>query len=99
MSGFTFSNEADADLRGIWDYIAARNEDAALRVKEAILDACDMLAANPTFGHFRRNLTELPVRIHTVMKNYLIIYEPDTNPLVIVRVLHGARDVRELLED
>ena len=31
--------------------------------------------------------------------SYLVIYRPDTTPLEIVRVLHGKRDVRRLLEE
>jgi len=30
--------------------------------------------------------------------SYLIVYRPDTDPLQISRVLHGARDARRLLE-
>jgi plasmid stabilization system protein ParE len=98
MSDFTFSYDAEWDLREIWDYIAADNEDAAMRVKNAVLDACDMLAANPSFGHFRRDLTSLPVRFHAVMRNYLVVYDPESSPLMIIRVLHAARDVASILK-
>jgi antitoxin ParD1/3/4/toxin ParE1/3/4 len=30
--------------------------------------------------------------------SYLIVYSPDTRPLEIVRVLHGARDIAPILE-
>ncbi len=97
MSGFTFSHEAESDLRGIWDYISARDEDAALRLKVAILDACDMLAENPGLGHFRRDLTSLAIRFYAVKKTYLIVYDPETKPIMIARVLHGARDAADIL--
>ena len=40
------------------------------------------------------------MRFHTVRIWYLVVYEIDTDPLRIVRILHGARDVaRELTDD
>jgi hypothetical protein len=29
--------------------------------------------------------------------NYLIVYRPDTNPLEIIRILHGMRDMKRIL--
>lgn len=98
MNAYRLSDDATQDIDDIWAHIATDNLAAADRLVKAIRDACTMLAENPTFGHFRRDLTNLPVRFHTVMKNYLIVYEPDTSPLMVARVLHGARDVAELLK-
>ncbi len=41
----------------------------------------------------------LPVRFWTIMKfpNYVIVYRPETTPLQVVAVLHGKRDLREVL--
>ena len=43
--------------------------------------------------------TSLPVRFWTVtaFPNYAIVYRPDTTPLQIVAVVHGKRDVKEIL--
>jgi hypothetical protein len=43
--------------------------------------------------------TSLPVRFWTVtaFPNYTIVYRPDTTPLQIVAVVHGKRDVKEIL--
>jgi hypothetical protein len=40
------------------------------------------------------------VRFWTVTKfpNYVIVYRPDTVPLQVVAVLHGKRDLKEVLE-
>ena len=56
-----------------------------------------LLAGNPDIGHLRRDLTLQDVRFWSVF-SYLVIYRPGTQPLEIVRVLHGKRDVRRLLE-
>jgi len=31
--------------------------------------------------------------------SYLIVYRPDTNPLQVVSILHGRRDVEQILKD
>ena len=47
-------------------------------------------------GHLREDLAREPLRFWPVY-SYLIIYRPDSRSLEIVRVLHGARDVKNLL--
>jgi hypothetical protein len=34
----------------------------------------------------------------TVHPNYVIVYRPETQPLEIIRLLHGMRDLKQLLE-
>jgi plasmid stabilization system protein ParE len=50
-------------------------------------------------GHVRPDLTKLPVRFWTLPNypNYIVAYRPETNPLQILRVLHGKRNVRRIL--
>jgi plasmid stabilization system protein ParE len=35
----------------------------------------------------------------TKFPNYVIVYRPETNPLQVVAVLHGKRDLKEVLEE
>jgi plasmid stabilization system protein ParE len=44
----------------------------------------------PGMGHTRTDLTERPVLFWSV-HDLLVAYRPDTRPIEIVRVLHGAR--------
>jgi len=69
---------------------------AARKVRLQILDACRRLAENPGIGHARSDLTNQGVRFWPV-GSYLIIYDPDSRPLGIVRIVHGARDVGQML--
>ena len=96
MSSFKLSPEAFQDIEGIWDFIAEDNVDAADRVREEIFSACEMLAAVPGMGHLRQDLADEPLRFWPVY-SYPINYRPEVTPLEIVRVLHGARDVKHLL--
>ena len=47
----------------------------------------------------RKYLTPLPVRFWVVQPylNYIIVYNPEKEPLQIIRILHSARDLRSVL--
>ena len=47
-------------------------------------------------GHVREDLTSRPLKFWPVY-SYLIVYDPVTKPVQIMRVLHGMRDVEEIL--
>jgi plasmid stabilization system protein ParE len=68
---------------------------AARKVRLSLLESCQRLAENPGIGHTREDLTDQPVLFWPVGP-YLIIYEPQTKLLAIVRVVHSARDVPRL---
>lgn len=92
MRAWEFSEEAKEDLQEIWLYIAADNPPAADELEADIYEACDLLARNPGLGHRRRDLTDEQVFFWAVRGRYLVIYLRESEPLRIVRILHGARD-------
>jgi antitoxin ParD1/3/4/toxin ParE1/3/4 len=55
------------------------------------------LADMPGMGHLCKDLADESLRFWAVY-SYLILYRPDTSPLQVIRVLHGARDVETILE-
>ena len=91
MPRYAVTDQAKADVREIVAYIADRDPAAAAKVRARLRDAMRALAASPGIGHFRADLTAEPVRFWAVY-SYLIVYLPDAKPLVVVAVLHGARD-------
>lgn len=98
MSAFVLTEPAEQDLTDIWDYIAADNLEAADRVLDAIASAFVRLAERPEMGHYREDLADKSLRFDAVY-SYLIVYRWETQPLQIIRVLHGARDVRAILDE
>lgn len=96
MARFVLSPEARDDLRDIRNYIARDSADAARRVLSELRAAMRRLAEMPEMGHFREDLADELLRFWPV-HSYLIIYRPDRNPLEVVRVLSGYRDIAELL--
>jgi plasmid stabilization system protein ParE len=98
MPRFVLTSLAREDLDEIYEYVRKDNPDAALRVLDNLRNAMRKLAEMPEMGHLRRDLSDEPFRFWSVY-SYLIIYKPESRPLQVVRVLHGARDIRSILEE
>jgi plasmid stabilization system protein ParE len=96
-SRFIFTEEAETQLLEILDFLADESETAAARVRDAIYDAVGKLAERPGIGHMREDLTDRPLKFWSVY-SYLVVYDPESRTLTIVAVLHGARDVAQLLK-
>jgi antitoxin ParD1/3/4/toxin ParE1/3/4 len=96
---YVLAPEAALDLVQIWRYLKNQGSVAiADRVESVIRDKIVFLAENPGAGHWRKNLTDAAVKFFPVY-SYLIVYRPDTTPLQVVSVLHGRRDVEQILKD
>lgn len=94
---YRLTERAEADVDAITDFIAADNIDAALKVVLALEDAFVLLAARPGIGHAREDLTKRPLKFWSVF-SYLVVYDPASDPVTIIAVLHGARDVAQILK-
>ena len=97
MPRYILSPETRDDLREIRDYVAKQGGRRLARyVLQEISTAFRFLADHAEAGHFRRDLTPLPVKFWPVF-SYLIVYDPASRPLAIVRVPHGRRDIAAIL--
>jgi plasmid stabilization system protein ParE len=96
VTGFVLGVDADLDLDGIWEYIAADNVDAADRWVGKRFDACEALARTPGMRHKREDLTDYPVLFWPV-GSYLIVYRAERQPIEIVAVTQGSRDIPAFL--
>lgn len=93
---YALSSYALNDLYEIWDYIRVDNPEAADRVEAELLEKCESLARMPGQGHRRIDYTRVPVLFFPVY-SYLIAYRLGTDPLQILAIIHGARDVKKAL--
>lgn len=96
MSAWLISPAATLDLESIVDYIAfdQQKPEVASKLIEEFMEAFAMLSRAPHAGRVRPELTSDPVR-WWVLHRYLIVYEP-SEPLRILRVIHGARAVEAM---
>ncbi|QGM96697.1 type II toxin-antitoxin system RelE/ParE family toxin [Methylocystis parvus] len=92
---FKLKPRAEQDIEEIVSYIAADSPAAARQWFESMRRACERLAEMPKMGvarpEIRPDLRTFPVG------NYLIAYREAGLDVEIVRILHGARQWRELL--
>ena len=93
MMGFALHPDAIADLDEIHEYINRFNFNSANRVLEEVINAFQSLSSFPHQGHRRPDLTSRPLRFK-VVRNYLIAYAPDKNPIWIVGVIDGRMNPR-----
>src|ERR1700690_2545416 len=95
MREWEFTPRARKDLFEIWNYITQDNPEAASRVGRAIILACELVSDSAFAGEVREDLAPLPLRFWLVQPyvSYGIVYNSETKPLQIVRIIHGARNL------
>jgi toxin ParE1/3/4 len=96
MPAYVLSPDALQDLQDIWDFIALDNAQAADNLENEFFEAFGMLARQPRMGHTRLDLTDRDVRFWTV-GSYLIVYRQLPRTIEIVALLHGSRDIPEVM--
>lgn len=80
--------EAEQDRAAIWEYLAARDPAAALRVDRLFSDAVSGLADFPMLGHEG----EVPgTRELTPHRSYRLVYEIVEDTIWILVLIHTAR--------
>ncbi len=98
MSDFRLSPEAEAELDDIWFRVARESGsiDIATRVVESITERFRLLARYPYSG---RQRDDLRVGLRSFPSDdYLIIHRIEEGDIVLVlHVVHGSRDIEELL--
>src|SRR5262245_34369748 len=83
---------AAKDVKGIIRYIGEDSPKASKDMKDRLFLAFSNLAENPYMGHKREDLTDKPVLFWSVC-HYMIIYNPNSDPLEIIRIMSGFRDI------
>ena len=94
---------AQDDLRQQAEFIAQDSLDAALRLLEAAEVTYEFLSETPLAGSVCpfASVQARELRIWRIngFPNHLILYRVSESELLIVRVLHAARDLDVLLDD
>jgi antitoxin ParD1/3/4/toxin ParE1/3/4 len=99
LNAFFLTPDAWRDLDSIWQYIAGDSVRNADSVEEAIFEACRSAAAMPGSGHKKEGVRRPDVLFLGVAayEHYSIAYLAKSEPLRVLRVVHGARDVPRLI--
>jgi plasmid stabilization system protein ParE len=92
MPRIRFTTSAEADLLELWLTIAEENLVAADESLDSIQATASLLATQPEMGRARPELAD-ELRSFPTRTPYIIFYAPNQDGLLIVRVLHHARDI------
>jgi len=93
---YALSEDAERDLDEIIAFISEDSVSAAQRVLADLDAAMVQLADMPRMGHVRHEVAEDDVRFWAV-HSYLIVYLAEVEPIQIVRVISGYRDIADVL--
>jgi len=96
MSRFLLSREAESDLDSISNRVANDDPAAATRLLDEFESRCVALATTPGAGWAREELGSGLRSSH--LAKYVIFYVEDADGVVIVRILHGHRDLPRLFD-
>ncbi len=100
MNRTRFAPRARQDVLEITRWIARENRQAALGLRDSLAQAAERLARHPECGAVRTELADAPIRFLVLAgQPYILVYDSGLRPPLILRVLHGARDLPELLRD
>ena len=92
MPRIRFTASAEADLLELWLTIAEENLPAADQSLDSIQSIVAQLGRQAEMGRARPELAD-GLRSIPTRTPYIIFYLPDTDGLLVVRVLHHARDI------
>lgn len=87
-----FTDSAESDLVDLWLVIAEDNPKAADKIVDSIYATATLIGTQPEMGRARPELAD-ELRSFPTKTPYIIFYLLDPDGVVVVRVLHHARDV------
>jgi toxin ParE1/3/4 len=95
-----FTPRARTEVREAAAWIAKDNRSAAVAFREGVTSVARLIGEHPDVGMARPEIVGAPYRTFVVRGfPYLVVYDPSREPPVIARVIHGARDLPEVLKD
>lgn len=98
MSSAVLLPQARRDLIEATQWIAQDNPVVAHALRISVQKAARVLGEHPYAGQERFDITSRSVRFFALSGfPYIIVYDAALKPPVILRFLHGARDLPEIL--
>jgi plasmid stabilization system protein ParE len=103
MPAVMLSPQAELDLAGRIAYLRSFSAQAAQSFESEVRLSFKRLATFPGMGAVwptkRKRLQGIRVITVPKYRNYLVFYRPAAEQVLIIRVLHGAQNLRDLLDD
>jgi toxin ParE1/3/4 len=100
MSAAVFAPAARRDLLAAARWIAKDNPVAAQALRDAVARAAEHIGEHAHMGRLRPELAPETYRFVSLTGfSYIVVYNAERCPPLIVRILHTARDLPELLRN
>ena len=100
MTAARLSGRARRDLLAAATWIARENPNAAQALRDSVLVAAQRIGSHPQLGISRSKIAKEPYRFLVLAGfPYIVVYNAMATPPIVLRILHGARDLPELLKD
>jgi toxin ParE1/3/4 len=92
-----WSHSAVEDLKGIVQYIAMDDPDAAAKLADRIIQRIETASKLPFSNRVVPEKAEEPIR-EVILKPYRLIYQVDSNRSVlhVLRIWHASRGIPEI---
>ena len=99
MTSPIFAPRAQRELRAAAEWIAEDNPAAADALLAAAMDAARRLQARPKLGRVRLELAPGRYRFWSLRGfPYLLVYDAEAEPAIILRFVHQSRDLPGVLD-
>ncbi len=95
----TLAPAARREAAAAVSWLAGQNPIAARSLRRAIVDAAALLGARPLAGRSEPSLVGRNRLWSLAGFPYLLVYDPDSDPVRILRMVHSARDLPKLLKE
>lgn len=95
-----FGSAFEEDFAEIVTYYAdAATSELSLRFENSVVETFERIVAHPEIGRRRKDLAHPEIRSLVVssFESYIIFYQARKDSVLFVRLLHGARNLPELL--
>lgn len=89
-----WTDEATSHLDGIYAFIALTSPIYARRLIDKLVSRADDLGDFPTMGRVLAKYSDPSIR-ELIVAPYTIVYLVQTDSILVLTVIHGARDQRE----
>ena len=97
MAEIRHSPQSEADLEAILEYLHQNQPALAERFATAFYEKGQALARFPEMGRPRPELA--PNLRSTLVHPYVLFYRVEGETVQIVRILHGKRDLRRIIQE
>jgi antitoxin ParD1/3/4/toxin ParE1/3/4 len=99
MASYRLTDDAQRDLDAILEYIAINaSVERAMNMFERVRNGMRRVAEMPGMGHFREDLLDQRFKFWSV-DPYVIVYRWQMDPIKVIAIIHGARDLAAFLAD